>query len=501
MTSAFSLFDDSPKEKFNQDEISNEKKNLDLIFSQNIQNTNIFSFNKKKDNFTYSTTNDKTIQYPKHIKNSENIKEVSDFNLGDNLTPPGNQAKVAPSHEEPMEIEEFNEKDSSMSESPKEKIDPKQKSDKSENYQEEEKDFKFIRRESKNYYSLGTPKFDEDYVIIKTLCEGEMGNVYLCMNFQNKKTYVVKKTNFFARKFDYYNMKNFLDCINNNAANPCTQFLQKYIDFWIEEIENNSSKSGNKNMYIVTEYCLGGDLLEYISKIKKSKFKFDVDFYWDLVFQMLVSVSFLHKLDYVHFDIKPSNFLVKENGQLILSDFCLTINEENIMNFASEDLEGDSIYISPELFYKNKDIINHKTDIFSLGLSIFQILTDIDLPKNGENWTKIRTSGIPDSFLNNITKYGEDNQKFKDLIVSMTNYESSKRPELESILNDKDKYPKLYNKYQQLLNGNYVFKYNLNNWDNFRKDSYDFSSSIGNFKKRFAKRSDSMKSVELTSKK
>ena len=32
-----------------------------------------------------------------------------------------------------------------------------------------------------------------------------MGTVYLCMKFQDKKTYVVKTTNYFARKFDYFN--------------------------------------------------------------------------------------------------------------------------------------------------------------------------------------------------------------------------------------------------------------------------------------------------------
>ena len=175
-------------------------------------------------------------------------------------------------------------------------------------------------------------------------------------------------------------MKNFLQCININDDLPGAKFLQKYIDFWIEDIENNNSKTGNKNMYIVTNYCLGGDLKEYLTKIKKTNFKYDKDFYWDIIFQMIVSVSFLHKLGYVHFDIKPSNFLVQENGQLLLSDFCLTIKEKDIINISSEDFEGDSIFISPELFYKDKDVINNKTDIFSLGLSILQILTDIELP-------------------------------------------------------------------------------------------------------------------------
>jgi serine/threonine protein kinase len=315
------------------------------------------------------------------------------------------------------------------------------------------------------------------------------------MKFQDKKTYVVKMTNFFARKFDYYNMKNFLNCININDDLPGATFIQKYIDFWIEDIQDNNSKTGNKNMYIVTNYCVGGDLKEYLNKIKKNNLKNDKDFYWDIIFQMIASVSFLHKLGYVHFDIKPSNFLVQDNGQLLLSDFCLTIKEKDIANYSSEDFEGDSIFISPELFYRDKDFINTKTDIFSLGLSILQILTNVELPKNGLTWQLIRTVGIPKEYLDEIPYFNGDNQIFKNLIINMTSYRSQNRPDLESILNDKENYPYLYERYQLLLNDKYTFKFDLNKLEIFRRDSYDFSSSFGNFKKRFEKRSDSMKIV------
>ena len=322
-----------------------------------------------------------------------------------------------------------------------------------------------------------------------------MGTVYLCMKFQDKKTYVVKMTNYFARKFDYFNMKNFLECINSNADMPGMNFIQKYIDFWIEDISNDNAKMGNKNMYIVTDYCSGGDLRECLNKIKKSNLKFDKDLYWDIIFQMIASVFILHKLGYVHFDIKPSNFLIQENGQLLLSDFCLTIKEKEIINYPSEELEGDSMFISPELFYRDKDVINTKTDIFSLGLSILQILTNVELPKNGLTWQLIRTVGIPQEFLDQIPYLDGDNQIFKNLIISMTNYNSENRPNLENLLNDKENYQNLYERYQLLLSNNYCFKLNLNCFENFRNDSYDFSSSIGNFKKRFEKRSDSMKIV------
>ena len=507
--SEFSLFDEPPKEQNNPKYQSKHKSNLDNL-PQSIKNTSIFSFNKEDNLYSHATTNDKTIQYTPNQKNSSNnIKEVSSFSLCDNPNPnpkPLNRKlNFFSKDDNSMEIED-EENDSSMSCSPnkenkenkeyKEYKEKNNKSDKTKSEDDsEEEDFRYIKRQSRNNFSFVTPKFDEDYVIIKTLCQGEMGTVYLCMKFQDKKTYVVKTTNYFARKFDYYNMKNFLECINKNGNIPGANFIQKYIDFWIEDIQDNNAKMGNKNMYIVTDYCLGGDLKECIKKIKNN-FKYDKDFYWDIIFQMIVSVGYLHKLGYIHFDIKPSNFLVQENGTLLLSDFCLTIKEKDIIKYTTEELEGDSMFISPELFYRDKDEINTKTDIFSLGLSILQILANVELPKNGLTWQLIRTVGIPKEMLDQIPYLDGDNQIFKNLIISMTNYNNKNRPDLESILNDKENYPHLYERYQLLLNNKYNFKFDLNSFDNFKRDSYDFSSSLDNFKKRFAKRSDSMKIVD-----
>ena len=486
--SEFSLFDEIPKE-------SNKKSNLDSFLPQNIKNTKIFSLDKNNTLYSHSTTNDKTIKNTPKQKMIENIKEVSSFSLCDNPKPLNRKLNFCSKNEVDMEIDDMENNDSSMSLS-QEKENKNNKNDNTKCEDDsEEADFKYIKRQSRNNFSFATPKFDEDYVIIKTLCEGEMGTVYLCMKFQDKKSYVVKMTNYFARKFDYYNIKNFMECINSNEDLPGANFIQKYIDFWIEDIQNINAKKGIKNMYIVTDYCIGGDLKEFLTKIQKSNLKYDKDFYWNVIFQMIASVSFLHKLGYVHFDIKPSNFLVQENGQLLLSDFCLTIKEKDIKNIPSEDLEGNSMFISPELFYRDKDSLNTKTDIFSLGLSILQILTNVDLPKNGLTWQLIRTAGIPKEFLELIPYLDGDNQIFKNLISSMTNYNTQNRPDLESILNDKENYPYLYERYQLLLKNKYSFTLDLNSLDILRRDSYDFSSSIGNFKKRFEKRSDSMKIV------
>ena len=509
--SEFSLFDEPPKETNNNKDfkcLTRQKLNFDNI-------SDVFSFSKKNNLNTKPTTNDKTsITSPMTKHNIENIKEVSLFTLNES-EPKALNRKIdfCKEAEIPMEIDDINEyeydNDSSnfsgntKKENKNEKIDDEDEDDKlrsdkkMSDDEEEEKEFKYIRRESRNSYCFQVAKFDEDYVIIKTLCAGETGTVYLCMKFQDKKTYVVKMTNNFARKFDYYNMKNFLNCLIENESDPGSMFIQKYIDFWIEDIQTINSKTSNRNMYIVTEYCLGGDLKEYINKIQN--LNYDKTIYWDIIFQMIYSVAFLHKLGYVHFDIKPSNFLIKDEGQLLLSDFCLTIKEKDIINYSSEDFEGDSMFISPELFYKDRDIINKKTDIFSLGLSILQILINVDLPKNGLTWQLMRTVGIPEEFLNKIPNFEGDGNIFKKLIISMTNYKADNRPDLENILKDKETYPVFYQKYQEVMENKYKSLIDLTKLENFRRDSYDFTASIGNFKKKFAKRSNSMKFVEKPS--
>ena len=501
--SEFSLFDEQPKPTKNNND--NKWQTKQKFNFENI--SDVFSFSKKDKLLTKPTTNDKTtMTSPLLSQNNENIKEVSLFSLNE-PEPKTLNRKIdfCKESEIPMEVDDMdvNENDSSLflsgkkeDKEKKDDEDDKSKSDQkmSDDEEDELKEFKYIRRESRNSISFQVAKFDEDYVIIKTLCDGEMGTVYLCMKFQDKKTYVVKVTNFFSRKFDYYNMKSFLNCLQENENDPGYMFIQKYIDFWVEDIQTTNSKTSNRNMYIVTEYCMGGDLKEYINKIKN--LNYDKNIFWDIIFQMIYSVSFLHKLGYVHFDIKPSNFLIKENGQLLLSDFCLTIKEKDIINYTSEDFEGDSKFISPELFYKDRDIITKKTDIFSLGLSIFQILTNLELPKNGLNWQLIRTVGMPKDFLEKIPKFEGDNEIFKKLILSMTNYKANDRPDLDNILKDKKNYPILFEKYQQVLEGKYMSKIDLNKLENYRRDSYDFTFSIDNFKKRFAKRSDSMKFAE-----
>ena len=372
---------------------------------------------------------------------------------------------------------------------------------------DEELDLRLIKKNSSKSICLNNSKFDEDYIIIKTLSEGENGNVYLCMKIQDNKTYVVKMSTSFTRKIDFLNLEQIIRDISKNSENIYYLYIHKYNDFWIEEtIQNDDKNQKNfvkkKIIYMVSNYCSNGNLVEFINKIKESNKEnknindmLNSDFYWDIIFQMMISLDFLHKLGYIHLDIKPTNYLVDEGGVLQLTDFSLSVKENEVDKLLSlYEYEGDSKYISPEMFQKQNKIISKKTDIFSLGLSIYELLSDNELPLNGEIWQKIRRGNFPSELFNNIKKFDDLNDKqIIKLINEMTKIEPFNRPDIDKILNDRINFPSLNKRYKSLESNSYYLSYDLNKIPNLKCPKYDFSSNSINIKDLFIKRSDSMK--------
>ncbi len=81
--------------------------------------------------------------------------------------------------------------------------------------------------------------------------------------------------------------------------------------------------------------------------------------------------------------------------------------------------EGDVSYLSPEVFYQeNLNKIDEKSDVFSLGLSILEILFKIELPKNGKLWREMREENFDiSSMFNSINN--EKQKEYIDLIEKM----------------------------------------------------------------------------------
>lgn len=82
-----------------------------------------------------------------------------------------------------------------------------------------------------------------------------------------------------------------------------------------------------------------------------------------------------HELGIVHRDIKPSNLLLDETGKAWIADFGLArIPNDNTMT-GTGDILGTIRYMSPEQARGRNSFVDHRTDIYSLGVTLYELLT------------------------------------------------------------------------------------------------------------------------------
>ena len=300
-------------------------------------------------------------------------------------------------------------------------------------------------------------RMETQYSIIKRIYEKKLDAAYKVKEKKTGKKYFIKKNSKKSKKNNFSTIQTiFTDMKKSNSDEIGEQFCMKYLDYWIEnedyELMREDINYRNKNLYILLEYYPLGDVLDYKENLDKNNFVLKADFYWDMIFEMIFGLYYFHSKGYIHFDIKPTNFIVDNNGYIKLNDFGLSHKIEELSHM-DDIIEGDSRYISKELFEAIDKVsissIDNRCDVFSLGLTFLEIMANIELPPKGKLWKDIRSDNyvIPEDILNNI----EDNKQFLELIKQMIS-PISKRPTLIELING---FPQLKKRYDLLKNKKY----------------------------------------------
>lgn len=91
--------------------------------------------------------------------------------------------------------------------------------------------------------------------------------------------------------------------------------------------------------------------------------------------QAAEALEHAHQTGIVHRDIKPSNLLVNAHGHLWITDFGLAQVEWGTNLTRTGDVLGTLRYMSPEQAAGDRHVLDHRTDIYSLGVTLYELLT------------------------------------------------------------------------------------------------------------------------------
>ena len=268
-----------------------------------------------------------------------------------------------------------------------------------------------LKRE--NIISHKKTKISAEYILGKTLGTGAFGQVRQAVHKATKQTRAIK-----IQKKANIDMELLLTEISILSKLTHPSIMQIY-----EVFEDNT------NVYIVSEFCKGGELFDMISK----KGSFSEEDACKITKQILSAVCYAHQNGIVHRDIKPENILLESKS----NDYSLKIIDwGSAAQFNKKErlheVDGTSYYIAPEVLNGDYD---EKCDIWSCGVILYILLCGYP-PFDGEKDEDIYKQVLTGKYDFPKEEWDHVSKEAKTLIKKMIEINPVKRISALEALND-----------------------------------------------------------------
>ncbi len=258
-------------------------------------------------------------------------------------------------------------------------------------------------------------KINDRYEIIRSIGEGGMANVYLALDTILDRRVAVK-----VLRGDLANDEKFVRRFQREAISASSLSHPNIVEMY-------DVGEDNGNYFIVMEYVEGKSLKSLIKK----RGGLTLPEVLDIMLQLTDGIACAHNSYIIHRDIKPQNILVLDDGRVKITDFGIAQALKRGELTETNSVMGSVHYLPPE--QANGTGTTIKSDIYSLGIVMFELLTG-KVPFKGENAVEIALKqmkepmpsihtykeGIPQSIENIILKAAAKNPKNRyDTVLEM----------------------------------------------------------------------------------
>ena len=205
-----------------------------------------------------------------------------------------------------------------------------------------------------------TYEFD-DTKLLGNRVKGKFSIVYSGKNLDTNKKVVIKRLN--------RNLLENIDAVQRFENEVAHRFNHKNLQKLIEAFKFENDH------YIILEFIDGVDLKTF-SKKNKKLLRRDYSIVKTIFIDILTGLKVIHESGYVHGDIKPANIIISEcNGDYKATIIDYGQSRESCKRIYMKDLPFSMLYSSPEQVLKANSIVNNKSDIYSVGITLYEVLT------------------------------------------------------------------------------------------------------------------------------
>lgn len=254
----------------------------------------------------------------------------------------------------------------------------------------------------------------ESYMRERQIGEGSFGTVYLVRYKKTSVHYVVKEINISK-----------MTKTEKDEALREARVLSKLQHPNIITYKESFVQHGN--LYIVTDYCEGGDLSSKIRRNAQKMCYFTEDDILDWFVQICLALKYVHDQKILHRDIKCQNIFITRGNIVKLGDFGIAKILQNTLDLAKTCI-GTPYYLSPEIC-ENK-MYDSKSDVWALGCVLYELAT-LRRPFVAGNVKSLVLKIVKGSYPPLPLRYSFE---FRNLLIHLFKHSPKERPSVNNVL-------------------------------------------------------------------
>ncbi|KAE8627198.1 hypothetical protein XENTR_v10006904 [Xenopus tropicalis] len=251
----------------------------------------------------------------------------------------------------------------------------------------------------------------EQYNIVRVIGEGSFGRALLVCHKSSNHKYVMKEIRLPKSFHAMEDSRKEAVLLANMKHSNIVTFQESF--------------EGDGHLYIVMEYCQGGDLLQKIKLQKGRLFTEQTILQWFV--QICLAVQYIHEKRVLHRDIKSKNIFLTQSCNIKLGDFGSARILTSPAAYACTYV-GTPYYVPPEI-WENMPY-NNKSDIWSLGCVLYELCT-LKHPFQAGSWKNLILKICQGSYKPLPLQYSYE---LRSLINQMFRKNPRSRPSASTIL-------------------------------------------------------------------